>query len=76
MAKFRLLKVECPKCNTADNVRSIYDYERNLEIFQCKHCRESFAVRQEDVWNNGHDWVTQEWRNSYEQQRRETEVDA
>ena len=76
MAKFRLPEVKCPKCNTADGVINICDYERNLEIFQCKYCRESFAVQYEDLWGNGYNWVTQEWRNSYEQQKRLTGVDA
>jgi hypothetical protein len=55
-------------------VQNIYDYERNLQIFNCRTCGESFAVQQEDVWIHGYEWVAQEWRNSYEQQKRLTGV--
>lgn len=59
----------CPACGSGDIVMAD-DFIRDVTIFKCQNCGETFAVPNEDAYNHGESWAFNEWANSFASQNR------
>ena len=63
------LVIICPACGS-DKIVTTRDIMFNLDIIQCAKCRETYAIRLEDLYKFGIEQVIREWHESYTKTKR------